>query len=141
MRVGVGILLLVFSIAPAAAQYAAPAPAPVASPPAAATPAPASPAAATPPAAASGSTIASAPAAPAAPIYPPGSADFHVNGADTMAAAPLRSPEQQKADEQSQAAWQARCRPTVVEDRDGVRRARYAAVDCDLSPFNTVGGK
>jgi hypothetical protein len=134
MRVVVGIVLLVVSIAPAAAQYAAPAPAPEA--PAAAAAAPATPAA-TPPVA----TAASAPAAPVAPIYPPGTTDFYVNGAGVMAGAPPRSTEQQKADEASQASWQARCRPAVVEDRDGVRRARYAAVDCDLSPFNTVGGK
>ena len=58
-----------------------------------------------------------------------------------MAATPPRSAEQQKADEVAQAAWQTRCQPTVVEDREGVRRARYAVRDCDLSPFNTVGGK
>ena len=37
------------------------------------------------------------------------------------------------------AAWQARCRPTVVEDREGLRRTRYAEPDCDLSRFNTAG--
>jgi hypothetical protein len=134
MRVVVGMLFLVVSIAPAAAQYAAPAPAAAAPAPAAA--APAAPAA-TPPAA----PAAAAPAEPAAPIYPPGTADFHVNGASTMAAAPVRSAEQQKADAESQVAWQARCQPEVVEDREGVRRVRYAVRDCDLSPFNTVGGK
>jgi hypothetical protein len=78
---------------------------------------------------------------PAAPLYPPGTADFHVNGADVIRAAPPRSPEQQKADEEAQAAWQARCHPTTVVDREGIRRTQYAAPNCDLSPFNTAGAK
>jgi hypothetical protein len=126
MRVVIGILLLTVSIAPAAAQYAAPAPA-------AATPVPATPAP-TPPAAKTAS-------APAAPVYPSGTADFHVNGGDVIAAPPPRSPQQREADQESQAAWQARCRPAVIESPDGIRRVRYAAVDCDLSRFNTAGGK
>jgi hypothetical protein len=28
---------------------------------------------------------------------------------------------------------------TVVEDRDGLRRVKYAERDCDLSRFNTAG--
>jgi hypothetical protein len=45
-----------------------------------------------------------------------------------------------RADEAAdRAAWNERCRPTVVEDRDGVRRVRYAERDCDLSRFNTAG--
>jgi hypothetical protein len=80
-------------------------------------------------------------AAPAAPLYPSGTADFHVNGADVIPAAPPRSPEQQKADAEAQAAWQERCHPMVVEDREGIRRVRYAAPDCDLSPFNTAGAQ
>ena len=137
MRMGVGILLLAVSIAPAAAQYPPP-PTAVAPPAAAPAPAPAPAAPVAPPPA---PVVAVVPVAPAAPIYPPGSADFHVNGAAVMDATPARSAEQQKADEESQAAWQARCQPTVAEDRDGVSRVRYAAVDCDLSAFNTAGGK
>ena len=49
------------------------------------------------------------------------------------------TPEQQKADAEARAAWQARCRPTVVEDHEGLRRTRYAEPDCDLSRFNTAG--
>jgi hypothetical protein len=78
---------------------------------------------------------------PAAPLYPSGTADFHVNGAGVILAAPPRTPEQQKADAEAQAAWQERCHPTVVEDREGIRRAQYAAPDCDLSPFNTAGAQ
>jgi hypothetical protein len=100
-------------------------------------PAPAAPAAAAPPAAAPPP----APAAPAGPLYAPGTADFHVNGAGVVLAAPPRTPEQQKADAEAQAAWQQRCHPTVVEDREGIRRVKYAAPDCDLSPFNTAGGQ
>ena len=102
-------------------------------PPAPAEAPPASPAAAPP----------TAPAVPAAraPLYPSGTADFHVNGADVIPAAPPRSPEQQKADAEAQAAWQERCHPLVVEDREGIRRVRYAAPDCDLSPFNTAGAQ
>jgi hypothetical protein len=85
--------------------------------------------------------VPAAAAPPAAPLYAPGTTDFHVNGADVIRAAPPRTPEQQKADEEAQAVWQARCRPTTVEDREGVRRTRYAAPDCDLSPFNTAGAK
>jgi hypothetical protein len=50
-----------------------------------------------------------------------------------------RTAEQLKPDDPAQAAWNARCRPTVVEDRDGLRRVRYAEPDCDLSRSNTAG--
>jgi hypothetical protein len=102
--------------------------------------APAAPTAAAPaPAAAVPSAPAAAP--PAAPLYAPGTADFHINGPSVIAAAPPRTPEQQKADAEAQAAWQERCHPVVVEDREGIRRVKYAAPDCDLSPFNTAGGQ
>jgi hypothetical protein len=55
--------------------------------------------------------------------------------------APALTPEQQKAHEEASAAWEARCRPTVVEDREGLRRVKYAEPDCDLSRFNTAGGQ
>lgn len=73
------------------------------------------------------------------PLAPSQSTSFSVNG-DTVvrAAAPL-TPEQQKAEADGRAAWQARCRPTVVEDREGLRRTKYAQPDCDLSRFNTAG--
>ena len=51
------------------------------------------------------------------------------------------TPEEEKAEADGRTAWLARCRPTTVEDREGVRRTRYAAPDCDLSPFNTAGAK
>jgi hypothetical protein len=107
-------------------------------PPAA--PAPAAPAAATPAAPPAAAPVPT-PVAPAAPLYAPGTADFHVNGAGVILAAPARTPEQQKADAEAQAAWQQRCHPTIVEDREGIRRVKYAAPDCDLSPFNTAGGQ
>jgi hypothetical protein len=66
-------------------------------------------------------------------------ASFSINGENVIRAAPPLTPEQQKAEEEGRAAWQARCRPTVVEDRDGMRRTKYAAPDCDLSRFNTAG--
>lgn len=127
-----GLVLGVVSIATAAAQSY---------PPASATPAPPAPApvATAPPAPIP--AAAPQPAPPAAPLYPSGSADFHVNGADVIRAAPPLTPEQQKAEEASQAAWLARCRPTAVEDREGIRRTHYAAPDCDLSTFNTAGAK
>ena len=50
-----------------------------------------------------------------------------------------RTAEQLKPDDSAQAAWSVRCRPTVVEDRDGLRRVRYAEHDCDLSRSNTAG--
>jgi hypothetical protein len=52
--------------------------------------------------------------------------------------APL-SPEEQTAEAEARAAWQVRCRPTVVEDREGVRRTQYADSNCDLSRFDTAG--
>lgn len=129
-----GLVLVVVSIAPVAAQSYPPAnaaPTQTAPTPAASAPTAPAPTAAAP----------AAPAQPAAPLYPAGSADFHVNGAGVIRAAPPLTPEQQKAEEASQADWQARCRPTVVEDREGIRRTHYAATDCDLSTFNTVGAK
>jgi hypothetical protein len=121
----VGSLIVAVALTTAAAAQTPPvAPAPAAA-------APSAPAAAPP----------AAPAVPAAPLYPSGTADFHVNGAGVILAAPPRTPEQQKADAEAQAAWQERCHPTVFEDREGIRRAQYAAPDCDLSPFNTAGAQ
>jgi hypothetical protein len=78
-------------------------------------------------------------AAAAATASPGPSTNFVVNGSATIAAEPPRTPEQQKADAQAQSAWQARCRPTVMEDREGLRRTIYAESDCDLSRYNTAG--
>jgi hypothetical protein len=73
------------------------------------------------------------------PLLPSQSTDFVVGGRATIMSAPPRTPEQRKADQAAEAAWSARCQPTVVVDRDGMRRTRYAERDCDLSRFNTAG--
>jgi hypothetical protein len=96
------------------------------------------------PAAASRAAAAAAAAKAAAiaagiPLAPSQYTDFRVNGGGTVRVAAPRTAEQQKADAEASAAWQARCRPAVVEDRDGLRRTRYAEPDCDLSRFNTAG--
>lgn len=72
-------------------------------------------------------------------LLPSQSTDFNVNGRIVIRAIPGRTPEEQKADKEAQIAWEARCRPTVIEDRDGMRRTQYAERDCDLSRFNTAG--
>ena len=90
-------------------------------------------AAATAKAAAAAAAAASAPAAPSQP------ANFGVNGSSVIRAAAPLTAEEQKAEAEARAAWQTRCRPTIVEDREGLRRARYAEPDCDLSRFNTAG--
>src|ERR1700676_2510578 len=87
-------------------------------------------------AAAKAQAAAGTPGAPAAPSPP---ANFGVNGNSVIAAVPPLTPEQQKAEAEARAAWLARCRPTVVEDREGLRRTHYAEPDCDLSRFNTAG--
>ena len=74
------------------------------------------------------------------PLTPSQSTDFGVNGGGVVRLAPALTPEQQKADAEARAAWQARCRPTVVTDREGLRRTQYAEPGCDLSRFNTAGG-
>lgn len=73
------------------------------------------------------------------PLAPSQSTSFSVNGDSVIRASAPLTPEQQKAEADGRAAWQARCRPTVVEDREGLRRTRYAEPDCDLSRFNTAG--
>ena len=73
-----------------------------------------------------------------APLSPSQQTNFYVGGGGTVKIAP-RTAEELKADEAAQAAWKERCRPTVVEDRDGLRRVKYAERDCDLSRFNTAG--
>ena len=72
------------------------------------------------------------------PLLPSQSTDFAVGGRSTIKVMP-RTEEELKADRLAEAAWSARCMPTVEEDRDGVRRTRYAEKDCDLSRFNTAG--
>jgi len=88
-----------------------------------------------------GAAPASGKAAPAAgvPLLPSQNTDFTINGSNVIRAAPPLTPEQQKADAEARSAWQARCRPSVVEDREGIRRRHYAEPDCDLSRYNTAG--
>ena len=76
--------------------------------------------------------------ASSAPLLPSQQTNFYVGGGGIVKIAP-RTAEELKADEAAQAAWRERCRPTVVEDREGLRRVRYAERDCDLSRFNTAG--
>jgi hypothetical protein len=73
-----------------------------------------------------------------APLLPSQQTNFYVGGGGVVKIAP-RTAEELKADEAAQAAWKERCRPTVVEDREGLRRVKYAERDCDLSRFNTAG--
>ncbi|MEH2516055.1 hypothetical protein V1279_001628 [Bradyrhizobium sp. AZCC 1610] len=73
-----------------------------------------------------------------APLLPSQQTNFFVGSRGTVKITP-RTAEELKADEGAQAAWNERCRPTVVEDREGLRRVRYAERDCDLSRFNTAG--
>jgi hypothetical protein len=73
-----------------------------------------------------------------APLSPSQQTNFYVGSRATVKIAP-RTAEELKADEAAQAAWNERCRPIVVEDREGLRRVRYAERDCDLSRFNTAG--
>ena len=75
------------------------------------------------------------------PLLPSQSTNFSIGGAGVIKAAPRRTPEEQKADDEARAAWQARCRPVTVEDREGLRRVKYAERDCDLSTFNTAGSE
>jgi hypothetical protein len=72
------------------------------------------------------------------PLLPSQQTDFAVGGRSTIKVAP-RTEEEQKADRANEAAWSARCKPTVVVDREGLRRTQYAEKDCDLSRFNTAG--
>jgi hypothetical protein len=73
------------------------------------------------------------------PLSPSQSTNFSVNGSSVIHAVPALTAEQEQANEQARADWQARCHPTVIEDRDGLRRTKYAEPDCDLSSFNTAG--
>jgi hypothetical protein len=74
-----------------------------------------------------------------APLTPSQYTDFTVNGSNVIRAAPPLTPEQEKAEAEGRSAWQARCRPSVIEDREGIRRRKYAEPDCDLSRYNTAG--
>jgi len=73
------------------------------------------------------------------PLSPSQSTNFSVNGDNVLRAAPPLTLEERKAEAEAREAWQARCRPSVVVDRDGLRRTKYAGPDCDLSRFNTAG--
>ena len=74
-----------------------------------------------------------------APLLPSQQTNFYVGSRGTVKISP-RTAEELKADEAAaRAAWNERCRPIVVEDRDGLRRVKYAERDCDLSRFNTAG--
>jgi hypothetical protein len=75
------------------------------------------------------------------PLSPSQSTNFAVNGNSVIRAVPPKAAEEEKADTEARAAWQARCRPSVIEDREGMRRTKYAEPDCDLSRFNTAGAQ
>jgi len=72
------------------------------------------------------------------PLLPSQQTNFAVGGRGTIKIE-RRTAEELKADEAAQIAWNARCRPTVVVDSEGLRRVKYAERDCDLSRFNTAG--
>jgi hypothetical protein len=74
------------------------------------------------------------------PLKPSQATDFKINGGAVIRATRLTA-EEEKADAEANAAWQARCRPTVIEDSEGIRRTRYAESNCDLSRFNTAGAQ
>jgi hypothetical protein len=75
------------------------------------------------------------------PLLPSQQTNFSIGNSGTFKAPPRRTPEQQKAFEEGQVAWTARCKPTVVEDAEKLRRVKYAEPDCDLSAFNTAGAE
>jgi hypothetical protein len=76
------------------------------------------------------------------PLKPSENTDFTLNrGGGTLKAAPAMSEAELKVFKAKQDEWEARCRPTVVEDSEGIRRAQYAQGDCDLSSYNTAGGR
>ena len=77
-------------------------------------------------------------AAPGAPLLPSQQTNFYVAGPGIVKIV-ARTAADLKADEAGQAEWAARCRPIVIEDRDGLRRVRYAERDCDLSNYNNAG--
>jgi hypothetical protein len=72
------------------------------------------------------------------PLLPSQSTDFAIGGRATIKVI-ARTEAERKADRLAEEAWSARCKPTVEEDGDGIRRTRYAEKDCDLSRFNTAG--
>ncbi|SDP12541.1 hypothetical protein [Afipia sp. GAS231] len=72
------------------------------------------------------------------PLLPSQNTDFAVGGRTTIQVV-RRTEEELKADQLAEAEWSARCKPSVEEDGDGIRRTRYAAKDCDLDRFNTAG--
>ena len=75
------------------------------------------------------------------PLLPSQQTNFSIGGSGNFKAVPRRTAEEQKAHEAGQAAWTARCKPTVVEDSEKLRRVKYAEPDCDLSIFNTAGAE
>jgi hypothetical protein len=92
-------------------------------------------------AAAAAARVKAAAIAAGTPLTPSQNTDFIVNGSNVIRAAPPLTAEEQKAEDEARAAWQARCRPTVIEDREGLRRTQYAEPDCDLSRYNTAGAQ
>jgi hypothetical protein len=76
------------------------------------------------------------------PLLPSQQTNFSVGGSSSFKAVVIRrTPEELKALEDGKAAWTARCKPTVVEDAEKLRRVKYAEPDCDLSAFNTAGAE
>ena len=73
------------------------------------------------------------------PLLPSQQTNFSINGSSVFKAAPQKTAEELKRDAEGRAAWTARCKPTVVEDAEKLRRMKYAEPDCDLSNFNTAG--
>jgi hypothetical protein len=73
------------------------------------------------------------------PLTPSQQTNAIIGRYGTFKAPPPRTAEELKADEEGRAAWTARCKPTVVEDREKLRRVKYAEPDCDLSTYNTAG--
>jgi hypothetical protein len=73
------------------------------------------------------------------PLAPSQATDAGINGRHFIRVPPPRTAEEEKGEADARSAWQARCRPAVVEDNEGIRRTKYAESDCDLALINAAG--
>ena len=73
------------------------------------------------------------------PLKPSENTDFALSHANSTLKVLSMTPAELEIFRARQEEWQARCRPTIKEDSEGLRRVIYAEPNCDLSSYNTAG--